>query len=458
MQRVIANRLRTGRAAWLRLRRRARPVIAGINRLVGVVMLVVVLSDGVQAPRTIRERVLMMMQDDLFDYVTWEIGAVWEKAGEQLFGVSPYLDRFEQRAVLERYLARLAEVQEIEAEIERRYSDPSVPDPAFETTDLRAERDRLRRQIEDDEPLVEGIIEEQVSAVLADEDFAWFGQTMPPVLMTFSEIPTALIVSPRDRIDVAANITLVPMPIDERAALEARIDETLDVSSYIASLSGLSMYPSLILEPRSGEFADNLAYAFEVTAHEWCHHYLLFFPLGLEYGSRAETRVINETTATFFGREVAKRVMERFYPDLPGPVYSSFLAPPLPAAAAPDARPTDPDAPPPFEFGQAMNDTRVRVDFLLWLGQVDAAEAYMQARQRLFVHRGYRVRKLNQAYFAFYGGYQGQPGAGGQDPIGPAVEALAKLSPDLHEWLVTLRGITTRDELLAAFAAAQPEP
>ncbi|MGQ9889987.1 MAG: hypothetical protein ACUVSX_16095, partial [Aggregatilineales bacterium] len=66
---------------------------------------------------------------------------------------------------------------------------------------------------------------------------------------------------------------------------------------------------------------------------------------------------------------------------------------------------------------------------------------------------GYPIRRLNQAWFAFYGGYQagsgGAPGAGGADPIGPAVEAIRAASPSLRDWIVTMRGITTRDELLA---------
>jgi hypothetical protein len=71
------------------------------------------------------------------------------------------------------------------------------------------------------------------------------------------------------------------------------------------------------------------------------------------------------------------------------------------------------------------------------------------------VSNGYPVRKLNQAYFAFYGGYQSAPGAGGTDPIGPAVEELQDRSPTLHDFLDRVRGITTRGELLAALDTAR---
>jgi hypothetical protein len=97
-----------------------------------------------------------------------------------------------------------------------------------------------------------------------------------------------------------------------------------------------------------------------------------------------------------------------------------------------------------------MDRTRRRVDDLLVEGKVEEAEAYMDERRRVFVENGYGIRKLNQAYFAFYGGYQsGVPGAGGADPIGPGVQAVLDLSPSIHDWIVTMRGITTREQLLA---------
>ncbi len=77
-----------------------------------------------------------------------------------------------------------------------------------------------------------------------------------------------------------------------------------------------------------------------------------------------------------------------------------------------------------------MNETRVTVDQLLADGKIDQAEAYMEQRRELFVAHGYLIRKLNQAYFAFYGGYQtASPGEGGSDPIGPAVAAIKHRAP-----------------------------
>ena len=89
-----------------------------------------------------------------------------------------------------------------------------------------------------------------------------------------------------------------------------------------------------------------------------------------------------------------------------------------------------------------MHETRVHADALLAEGKIDEAEQYMEAQRRIFVQNGYQIRKLNQAYFAFYGSYADQPGATGSDPIGPALRALRYYSPSLHDFLATVRGMT----------------
>jgi hypothetical protein len=76
----------------------------------------------------------------------------------------------------------------------------------------------------------------------------------------------------------------------------------------------------------------------------------------------------------------------------------------------------------------------------------------MEARRVLFVEHGYRIRKLNQAYFAFYGAYADTPGAAGEDPVGPAVVALREQSPSLHEFLQRVAPITSFAALQEAVA------
>jgi hypothetical protein len=103
-----------------------------------------------------------------------------------------------------------------------------------------------------------------------------------------------------------------------------------------------------------------------------------------------------------------------------------------------------------FNFAAEMNETRVTVDKLLAAGKVDEAEAYMEERRRFFSEHGYPIRRLNQAYFAFYGGYQGGtlPGVGGEDPIGPAVRSIRTSSPSIHDFVTRVSDITTRQNLV----------
>lgn len=384
----------------------------------------------------------LLARDWQFDYVGWEINALAVKARQTLWGLHPFMTEADRSAFVRAYMADLAAAQRLESAVSALYADPAVTDPAAASAELRAERDALRRDLTARQPLAEAILEGQVAAVLVEQGFGLAGQILPPIAMHFTQVPNLLVVSPRDEIRFDISINLYPMPVDEQAALEAAIDEALDAASLIVPLGGIALYPAMILETTS------IGFALDTFAHEWLHHYLYFFPLGLEYDFASETRIINETTATLFGREMSRLVLERYYPD---------LVPPPPAPAPSEAAPALAQrlSPAAFDFGAAMHETRVTVDAMLAAGDIDGAEAYMEERRRLFVANGFPIRKLNQAYFAFYGGYQsGAPGAGGQDPIGPAVQALRDASPSLHDWVVTMRTITTREALLAAAGMA----
>jgi hypothetical protein len=106
-----------------------------------------------------------------------------------------------------------------------------------------------------------------------------------------------------------------------------------------------------------------------------------------------------------------------------------------------------------------MRTTRVHVDALLAQGKIDQAEAYMEARRQIFWDHGYHIRKLNQAYFAFYGSYADQPGgAAGDDPVGAAVRALWKQSSSPAAFLRSMAWLTSYDQLRAKVGDAPTNP
>lgn len=383
-----------------------------------------------------------------FDYLGWEASALAAKVESSLYGVHPFMDEDARSAAVRAYLADVGRAQDLESQISAVYADPNVRDPASASADLRAQRDALRADLVARQTLVEAILEGQVAAVLVDQGFGSGGQLLPPLSMRFTQVPNVLVVSPRDTIRFDISLNLYPLPVDQQEALEAKVDETLDMSSLIVPLGGIALYPAMVLESR------DLAYTVETFAHEWLHHYLFAFPLGYNYDFGNETRIINETTANLFGKAIAPLVLARYYPETVSRADSAPIL--LRTHTGASLRgvfelPARQEAP--FDFGAAMNETRVTVDDLLSQGKVDQAEAYMEQRRRLFVEHGYLIRKLNQAFFAFYGGYQSESrGEGGSDPIGPAVAAIRDHSVSIQDWIVTMRGITTREALLAACA------
>jgi len=376
-----------------------------------------------------------------FDYIGWELNALGSKFNQTLFGKHAYLSPEEGSQYVRHYMADLARAQQLEAQIRRYYINP-VDNPDTATTDLRDERDALRESLTSRQLTAEAILEGQVATVLVEEGFGVAGQLFPPMSMHFTEVPNLLIVSPRDEIRFNISLNLVPLNVDTTTELETFIDETYDVSSLIVPLGGIALYPAMIFETAS------ISRAVEIFAHEWAHHYLYFYPLGISYftggdGFASEARTINETTADLFGKVIASKVLQRYYPD--------HEPPRLPEPPDPNAEPAPPQpiAPDRFDFGTTMNDTRVTADELLAEGKVEEAEAYMESQRLLFVENGYNIRKLNQAYFAFYGGYQSGdiPGIGGADPIGPNVLTVLRASRTPLRYLENMRNITSRAEL-----------
>jgi hypothetical protein len=113
----------------------------------------------------------------------------------------------------------------------------------------------------------------------------------------------------------------------------------------------------------------------------------------------------------------------------------------------------EPPEPPEFDYIAEMRETRIRVDDLLAQGKIEKAEAYMEDRRQVFVAEGYNIRKLNQAYFAFYGSYADVPGASGKDPVGPMVLEFYVRAPDLYVFVSRVAQVTTLAELEALVAA-----
>ena len=282
------------------------------------------------------------------------------------------------------------------------------------------------------ESLVEAAIEGRITAVAEREglkrsipvlpDIVW-----PPVDMAFTDPPRTLAVSPRDRIVLESTTLLRPdLSLSEVERIETEREKKGDVSALAFPTEGIGAYPTIV------GYTSEYARAVEVAAHEWVHNYLAFRPLGVHYYASANLRTINETVATIAGQEFAALITKEW---------------PIPSLPPQDS------ARPSIDVRAELSAVRRRVDALLAEGKVEEAEAFMEEQRQYLAAHGFRLRKLNQAYFAFvnlYAGRSGSPGA--TNPVGPKVDELRRRTGSLGAFLRVAGTITSVDSLDRALA------
>jgi hypothetical protein len=388
------------------------------------------------------ERVRRFTRGEEFDFLTWTIDAAALKVTQSSLGTTGYLPPIVAHDLVGRYFHLIEAAEQTQAALAEIYADPTLADPAAAAGPLARALAEKRGELDRLQPAVEAVLQEQVAVVLADLGLGTGGAVFPPVSFHFSPLPDALIISPRTVIRQDADIQLEPgIPLGEQIALEQHVERALDVSALVVPVGGIGTYPTMVEETTA------LDWVLETVVHEWIHNYLSLRPLGLNYETTPELRTMNETTASLLGREIGGMVLRRFYPELAPPP----AAPEQPRASA---ETTEPATPPPFDFRAEMHTTRVTVDALLEAGKVEEAEAYMEARRQVFYNQGYRfLRRLNQAYFAFYGAYADEPGgAAGEDPVGAAVRELRARSHSPREFLITMSWMDSYADLARALA------
>lgn len=367
-----------------------------------------------------------------FDLTRWE-GQAWRnKVDALLRQPTRNLSASAGQQLVRDYLDRAQQIRQNEHAISRALSEKGHTITP-ESTHLQLEINQLRQQQVTDRSAVEQILAGQISHELVAEGIQFAGISLPPVEFAFVEPPRKLVVSPRNHIETIYGEMLdATMSLANIEQAEQRIRQQQNLSAYITDIGGLGAYPTMVVDSAA------LPWILSTVAHEWTHNYLTFFPLGFHYGDTDAITIINETVADIVGNEIGERALRQHYPDL--------APPPAPSEAQAAARPPQP--PPPFDFNAEMRQTRIAVDQLLALGQVDEAERYMELRRQYFVENGYALRVLNQAYFAFHGSYG--TGAASTSPIGPKLERLRKLTPDIRTFLTTVRAFTQEADLDAA--------
>jgi hypothetical protein len=368
-----------------------------------------------------------------YDYVTWTLNALGQKAGQSRLSASTRLTLDAQRLAVLRYFDLSGQLENIQAQIQVVFADPEVTDPQTVASELLTRQKSLQLDLQGLAPIAESILQQQVSQVLNDNGIGFLSQSIPPVLFHSTPLPKALIVSPRDSIRQEVNLSLLAdLSLEETVKLEDEVSQYMNASVLIVDVGGIGVYPTMV------QRSSDLRWTLDTIAHEWTHNYLTLHPLGLNYETTPELRTMNETTAAIVGSEISTEVLRRYYPELAateGTLKKVQMAP---------VQQT-------FDFRHEMHLTRVRVDELLAQGKIEEAEKYMEQRRIVFVQNGYMIRKLNQAYFAFHGAYAETPGgAAGEDPVGPAVRALRAQAGEVGKFLKQIARMNSFTQLQQA--------
>jgi hypothetical protein len=403
-----------------------------------LILVILLTSDTPHAGNT-TDRARAFTRPVEFNYDSWTADAVWLKMQQSALDLPDYVRRGDQVKVVMESVRLTEAILRAENQLQIVFSDPNIPDKEKASAHLRAELDKLNARQNQITPLAESVIQSQVAEIVADNGLTLGGQPIPPVLYHVSPLPMNLVISRRDKVEQITAISLQPgVPLEQQIQIEDGVAQTLNVSTLIVPVGGIGTYPTMIMR------TDMFNWQVGVVIHEWTHNFLTFRPLGLNYGATPELRTMNETTASIVENELAPLLLKRFYPTLTAARVDLGLV-----AWNPNV--SHLEDPPPFDFRAEMHTTRVHADELLAAGKIDEAEAYMEARRQFFWDNGYAIRKLNQAYFAFYGAYADVPGgAAGEDPVGPAVRTLRAQSATLEDFLNTISWMSSYEDLLKA--------
>ena len=366
-----------------------------------------------------------------FSIVKWESRAIPHEANQWILGSYEKID--DEVPVVTEFFSAIERIKTLESEIEIINAGNEQGDLAS----LEAELNMLQEQKTALKDTVERIIEKQIKETLAQQDifnpidrYVRLKVNFPPLNFKLEKPLNLLVTSPRDRIESIREITLQPsISLEEIEDIEAKVDK-LGVSSLVVELGGLgATYPSLVTDEAS------LRFIIDTATEEWLHQYLVFKPLGFLYlldltgvSRNYEIAVINETLASMVSKEIGAMVVERYYPQYERGDNQTQIAGSE------------------FDFNREMRDIRRAVDKYLAQGEIERAEEFMEQKRQYLASKGYYIRKLNQAYFAFYGTYADSPTS--ISPIGLELKKLRSQSASLKDFLDEVAAMTNRQDLI----------
>ena len=280
-----------------------------------------------------------------------------------------------------------------------------------------------------DRKVVELLLERRLSRAASqlnlDTALPLFGQVRvvwPPIDVDLSEPLHIVAVSPRDDVRMVRSVLLTSeLQREDYRRIEGVVEASGEWSAWVGRIGGVALYPASVVSSR--DYLGTL----QIMAHEWTHHYLGFYPLGLAYGRGSDMRTINETVADIVGDQLGEAAAE-----LPG-FESGFVEEPDKEWMAIRAE-TDP----------ILRQLRLDIDALLDEGELTRAEQLMEDVRLELIDLGRPFRRINQAFLAFRGGYGASPASA--SPWGPRLLEFRASQNSLVEFLIDVRKIGSPEE------------
>jgi len=331
-----------------------------------------------------------------------------------------------------KYFSLVEGISTLKSEIKAANTDAGSGD----SSPLEAELSILEEQRAALENIVRKILTQQIKEVLAEQgifnpvdEYIKAKIGFPPINFRLEQPPHLLVISPRDRIESIREITLEQnISLGEMENIETEVAK-LGVSSLVVKLGGFAgTYPTFVVNDA------NLRFTVDAAVEEWLHQYLVFEPLGFLYlldvtgvVGNYDIATMNETVASMVSKEIGAMVYEKYYSQYEGDEKQS--------------QGTESE----FDFNREMRQIRRAVDTYLAQGEIEQAEGFMEEKRQFLASRGYYIRKLNQAYFAFHGTYADKPTS--ISPIGLELKQLRNRSTSLKNFLDTVAALTSRQDL-----------
>jgi len=327
-----------------------------------------------------------------FDLMGFELGNVFDKWAYRAAGITPWsnVSKITKQKDFDKYIELSPFIREAEfALLEVLAQDSNNVSKISKTqVDLKKfflQRDSVRNGAEEH-------LETAITKTLKEHRIGSTGKFVwPPVDIRIDNPPRLLIISPRTEIRRIETVLINPeITVEQIANIENKLLKNYDVSAIILKVGGLATYPSII--PSGRELLPML----EVSAHEWLHAHLFFYPLGQAFFEGGNMVTINETLANIVGDEIG------------GLTWSRLTGNPPPSRIQTNSMVSTLDHTS-FNYAAFMKETRLEVEKLLEFGEIEKAEYWMEKRRNELLEHGYYFRKINQAFFAFYGDYADSP-------------------------------------------------